>query len=321
MKLKEIGEHEFIDKVIKKYLDIKKLDDVFSADGISMKVDGFPFSYKSGDITLYDLGWKGCISTVSDLISAGSVPLYFMSSIGIDEETEDSELEDILLGLSECIKYYGAKYVGGDLNNSKIGWIDVVGIGNAILKSNLTPQKGDIIILTNPIGYTSLYFLSNYSNYNYFMLDDIKAIKNKVLQRVRHPVVNKSLISLFNFFSNSIVYSTDISDGLLISLYNIHTRLNVGIELKDLGISDEIKSYLDKIDNNLDLMKLIKYGGEEFEAIIVIRPSIKEEMINYMIDLGFNPIILGEIDRETNYITFNKIHIKITGWDNFKGWF
>ncbi len=44
-------------------------------------------------------------------------------------------------------------------------------------------------------------------------------------------------------------------------------------------------------------------------------------MINYMIDLGFNPIILGEIDRETNYITFNKIHIKITGWDNFKGWF
>lgn len=97
--------------------------------------------------------------------------------------------------------------------------------------------------------------------------------------------------------------------------------MNVGIELKDLGISDEIKSYLDKIDNDLDLMKLIKYGGEEFEAIIVIRPSIKEEMINYMIDLGFNPIILGEIDRETNYITFNKIHIKITGWDNFKGWF
>ncbi len=317
MKLKDIGEHEYIERIVKKYLDIDNLDDVFWSDGNVFKIDGFSLSFKSKEISLYDIGWKGSISTFSDLIASGSLPIFVMSSIGINSQAEESSLEEILKGLSDCVRYYGAKYVGGDLNSSSIGWLDVVGVGKKEVTFSFSPRNGDVLILTNPIGYTSLYFLSK-------IVSNIELPKNimtKILEKIRHPVINKSLIKVQSYASENLVYSTDISDGLLISLDKLRKRLNMGIELTKFGIANNIIEFIESNrDLGFTLDQLLKYSGEEYETVLVIHKEAEDEVLQHMKKLGFNPVVIGHLS-EKNDIIFNNNRVKIAGWDNFKGWF
>ncbi|BBG24493.1 thiamine-phosphate kinase [Sulfuracidifex tepidarius] len=317
MKLKDIGEHRYIEENVKKYLDIDNMDDVFFNDGSTFKVDGFSLSYKSEDMSFYDIGWKAAIATFSDLISAGSSPSFVMSSIGINHEMDDTVLEEILRGLSDCVSYYSARYVGGDLNNSPAGgWIDVVGIGKRRAYPTFEPKKGDLLVLTNPLGYTSLYFLSKFI----LKLELPQYLFLKALAKIRHPLVNKLILNVLSSLSGDLVYSTDVSDGLLISIDKISKRLNMGIEMSSFGIEENILNYLKAITPKIDLIDILRYSGEEFETIVVIHEEAKDRAIDLMRSFGLDPLVIGKLS-ESNDVTFNGNKVKITGWDNFRGWF
>ncbi len=318
MKLKDIGEHRYIEKNLRKYLDIDSMDDVFFNDENAFKVDGFSLSYKSDYISFYDIGWKAAVATFSDLISAGSYPSLVMSSVGINENMEDAILDEIFRGLSDCVRYYGARYIGGDLNNSSSdGWIDVMGIGKRIAYPTFKPKKGDLLVLTNPLGYTSLYFLSKFI---FKKLELPQYLFLKALEKIRHPLVNKLIPNILSSLSGELVYSTDISDGLLISIDKISKRLNMGIDMTSFGIGEDVLDYLKLVEPKLDFIDLLKYSGEEFESIFVIHEEVKDRAIELMRSSGLDPVLIGKLS-EANIITFNGNSLKITGWDNFKGWF
>ncbi|WP_420824489.1 thiamine-phosphate kinase [Stygiolobus azoricus] len=292
-------------------------DDVYTEKNLIYKIDGFQLSYTFPFMDLYDLGWKAVISTVSDIISKGGIPSLFFSSIGIPKSKLD-KLESLIEGIADAIKYYNGKYVGGDLNSSDgSGWIDIMGIGLSTCNSNKDINDGDVVIISNSIGYTSLVFLSYVRSWNIHL-------PNKVINKIRHPIVNKGIVKTIEKYCTNISYSTDVSDGLIISLYNIVKRKNVTVELKQIPIDPEVKEMTDSL--GVEIKDILKYSGEEFETLLVVRKSVVEEVMREMRKYGLNPIVIGEViknenSEERNNVLYKGEVIENTGWDNFLGWF
>lgn len=292
-------------------------DDVYTEKNLIYKIDGFQLSYTFPFMDLYDLGWKAVISTVSDIISKGGIPSLFFSSIGIPKSKLD-KLESLIEGIADAIKYYNGKYVGGDLNSSDgSGWIDIMGIGLSTCNSNKDINDGDVVIISNSIGYTSLVFLSYVRSWNIHL-------PNKVINKIRHPIVNKGIVKTIEKYCTNISYSTDVSDGLIISLYNIVKRKNVTVELKQIPIDPEVKEMTDSL--GVEIKDILKYSGEEFETLLVVRKSVVEEVMREMRKYGLNPIVIGEVIKNENSEGRNNVLykgevIENTGWDNFLGWF
>ncbi|BDC19246.1 AIR synthase related protein [Acidianus sp. HS-5] len=314
MKLKDIGEHDFIKRKLSKFLGSNVFYDVYTEDGFTYKIDGFQLSYFFSFMDYYDIGWKAVTATVSDLISSGSKPKLILSSIGISPETEDKQLEDLFYGIISATEYYEAKYTGGDLNNSeKNGWVDVTGIGTQICNAKNNPNNGDIIIISDEIGFTSEVFISYLNNFN-IPIHEISKLK------VKHPVVNKNILNFYREFCSYIISSTDISDGLLISLQNLSSRLNYSILIDDFNINPDIYENLHKYGYKID--DVLKYSGEEFSSLFVVKREKAQEIVNWLNYYNFSPKIIGKLGkRDRNEIKYKDNTLNVSGWDNFKGWY
>ncbi|BFH73322.1 thiamine-phosphate kinase [Sulfurisphaera javensis] len=305
-----MSEHEIIRNIISKYSYVN--DDVYVDENKNMyKIDGFQLGYTFNFMDFYDIGWKSVVASISDILSRGGIPTFVLSSIGIRKE-DVQKIEDIIKGIKDASDYYNASYIGGDLNSSKNGWIDVTVIGKAICyKKAENVKEGDRLIISNPIGYTSLVFLSYLNNWKI-------SISNIEKNKIRHPIVNKRLSELFATYCDSIHYSTDISDGLVISLYNVIERSKKGIKMYSFPFPPYILGKIRKYE--LKEEDLLKYSGEEYETILVVDRTQAESILDFMNYLGFSPQIIGEIISNPT-LEYNNQFIKKTGWDNFTGWF
>ncbi|NON62922.1 AIR synthase related protein [Acidianus sp. RZ1] len=316
MKLKDLGEHEFIRSVLFKYVDAKELTDVYSYQGKSYKIDGFQLSYTYPFMSLFDLGWKAVTSTASDLITTGSIPRLLLVSIGISPEYSVNDLELIIKGIRSASTYYGFKYVGGDLNSSSAnGWIDVVGIGDNICEQHSGVSNKDKVIITGEVGFTSKIFMK------YYFKLDIKPDYISLL-KVKHPIVNRNLIDFQKTFCKDIVGASDLSDGILITLDQITQRLKIGIKLNLIPIRQTIIKELSQYGfNELDILK---FSGEEYESIFIVKEQKLSLMLAWLHKRGIKAKVIGEVDTNKatqGSVVYNGEKIKIEGWDNFKGWF
>ncbi len=310
--LEEFGEHEFVQKIVIKYLDEKKLTDVVYLDDLGLKIDGFRLSYTFNFMSYYDLGWKAITATVSDLVTGGIIPKYFMVSLGLKKQTDLTTAESLMKGLKDAISYYKGFLIGGDTNDSSEGWIDVVGIGDVKCKVKYKANPEDVVIITNPIFYTSLGF--NLIGKN------IK-IPDKIISKIKHPIVNLSLVNIIKNHCNSISYTTDISDGLLISLYNIiQTSENIGIRLSKLPVDEYVETLMRKY--NISSEELLRYSGEDFESLLIVNKEDAQKVLDELSKYGFNPEIIGKVVRDsTGKVKIGENEVPIHGWDNFRGWF
>lgn len=314
MKLKDIGEHEFIQTYISRYVNSQILNlDAYSDSKKIYKIDGFSLSYIFPFIDYYDIGWKAVTAVASDILVSGGKPSILMSSLGVDPEKDIKEIDLLFKGIYDASRYYGFNYVGGDTNSSdKTQWIDVVGVGDVICSLDNVGRDGDLIIITDEIGYTSKVFISYLNN---FKID----IDRKSLLKIKHPIAKKVLMQSFMDFCKEIVTATDISDGLLISLYSLAKRLNKNIKLYNIPIN--IKIYNELKNYGYSINDILKYSGEEFEALLVVNKGSAENIITFLLSHGLNAKIIGKIEGVGDKIFYNNDQIKITGWDNFKGWF
>jgi thiamine-monophosphate kinase len=310
VKLSEIGEMEFINTVVKKILGVSKLDDVYHLDGTVYKLDGFPLSFKMDGMDTYDLGWKAVTAGISDVMGKGSIPLQVMVSVGLNPNMELQDALSLFEGVGDSVKYYGANYVGGDTNGTNgDGWIDVAIIGKAQCYKPLSEIKeGDVIVLTNPIGSTSAVFISKILSIN---------VPSQFLLQLKHPIVNRHLPGAMKEMCHMISSSTDLSDGLLISLLKASEASGCGMNLEILPFRKDVLQYINSL--RLDSLQLLKYGGEEYETLIFTNPLGVESLMEKLRLFGMRPLILGRAIKETGiYLKGEKM--KPMGWDNFKGW-
>ncbi|MBW9140499.1 MAG: thiamine-monophosphate kinase [Candidatus Aramenus sp.] len=313
MKLEDIGEHEFINKVIRSFIGNKVLEDVFFKNGLGYKIDGFQLSYLFPFMDYYDVGWKAVTGVVSDLVYSLSQPKIIMASLGLTGKTEASEAEKLIRGIYESSLYYNAEYAGGDTNgSSSSGWIDVMGVGELVCERYNDIKEGDELVLTNPVGLTSNVFISYLNGFKIPILHEAEI-------KVKHPVVNIHALNVLRELCPIISYSTDVSDGVLISMYNVVKRFNVGIEVTKLPIDDKVISLMSNY--GYTYLDILRYSGEEYEGLIAVRKGNSEKVISKLKSIGMRPFVVGKVTSGSNEVTYKGKRLDEAGWDNFKGWF
>jgi thiamine-monophosphate kinase len=310
LKLKDLGEARALQR-IKELVGLPSLDDVYLRGSEVFKLDGFNLSFSFPFMDYFDIGWKAVSAAMSDVIARGAIPHLVMSSIGLNVNEPEENLIGLVKGVKMASEYYSSAYVGGDTNSShNSGWIDIAVIGEALcVKPWRDIRPGDVALITDRLGYTSEVFLSYERGWS------IPLTRESII-RVKHPVVKRQLIHLFKEMCSSISSSTDVSDGVLISLHKVLSEIGYGIDLKEIPVREDILSKLESFGYTVD--DILKYSGEEYEAIIFVKNNDLDRVINFMRRKGLDPIVLGVV-REGEGISLEGRRLRVAGWDNFAG--
>jgi Thiamine monophosphate kinase len=106
---------------------------------------------------LSDAARKSVIACVSDFASKGIKPEYGIISINLPKSISRIKIDNIANGFKKACKEYGISIIGGDINAGKeiVFNVCIFGSSNSII-TRKGSNKGDLIFVTGPFGYTSV---------------------------------------------------------------------------------------------------------------------------------------------------------------------
>ncbi|WP_353684949.1 thiamine-phosphate kinase [Thermodesulfovibrio sp. 3907-1M] len=276
----------------------------------------FDLSYTS----FYHLGFKIVSVNVSDIYAMGGDFKAFLFSAGIPETVSEEDFKELFDGIENALKHYRGFLIGGDLSKSEKVVLSGFAVGEAsepVLRKGAEP--GDLILITSFLGLSSagLNLLKSLPDDKRKVIKSIKDFKkyppiieidgiNELLQRHLMPVARNP--ERFKHIAKAMM---DISDGLLIDLHRLCEENNVGAEiyLEDIPKHPaviEVAEYL-----NIDAMKFILSGGEDYELLVISERNAQE----------FGLTAVGRIVEEKGIYLVHpdkgKIPVKPEGWQHF----
>lgn len=283
MKIKELGEFGFIDRVLaaagpeKAPVVLGIGDDasilapetgrelVITTD---MLIEGVHFLRKSTPPE--DLGYKSLAVNLSDIAAMGGKPIQTYLSLALTSDTEVEELDRFITGFLEAAGE-GVQLSGGDTVSSKEGWaISVTVVGDVKAGAALrrdTAKKGDIIYLSGPTGESAAGLAFLFDN---FSLKDSSAAP--LVRAHNRPVPE---LELGSFLSESGLCSAaiDISDGLLQDLGHICKASSVGAKLflDKIPLTDELMEASEAAD--IDPYQWPLTGGEDYKILFTVNEN------------------------------------------------
>jgi thiamine-monophosphate kinase len=293
----EISENKLISKIRKFEDKSSKVLRGIGDDGATVSLSGGPYvlvqdamvehvHFKFSFVDPYYVGKKAVYVNISDILSMGALPLYFLVTIGISPSIVSKDITRLYRGMRQAAREFGAIMIGGDTTESKNDFfIDVSMIGKLITKSYLGRDKakeGDLIAVTGSLGesaYGLHLFLEGKSS---------KGLK-RFVRRYASPKppypVWKEIVK--HDITRSMM---DISDGLLIDLGRMMTESRKGavIHLERLPIPPLLRK------ENKEILALS--GGEDYQLLFTF-PRSKLEKVQRIIAQGHPISIIGEVIR------------------------
>ncbi|HPU30994.1 MAG TPA: thiamine-phosphate kinase [Syntrophorhabdaceae bacterium] len=279
---------------------------VFTQDGLIEHIH-FEFSFTKP----YYIGKKAIYVNVSDILSMGALPLYFLVTIGIPEKLTSTEIMDVYRGISAAAREFHLIMLGGDTIATNSDFlIDVSMIG--ILKTNKYlgrdgAKEGDFIALTGHIGEGA---------YGLKVLKDGVGKEKKTLNRYIKRYINpRPPFELWNELIKTDVINAmiDISDGLIIDLERMmdESKKSAKIFMERLPIPNILK--------RLSLEELALLGGEDFQLLFTF-PKEKLSVIENIKRKGYVISIIGEVKKGRGvklYENGKKKEILKKGYEHF----
>jgi thiamine-monophosphate kinase len=114
--------------------------------------------------------------------------------------------------------------------------------------------------------------------------------------------------------TGAISASIDSSDGLAWSLHEISKASHVGFLIDRFPIAEETKQFAAM--HNLDSLELCLYGGEEYELVVTVKPTLWIKARKNV------PLIrIGRVIKQKNLVLKTgkkKLPIEARGWEHFK---
>ncbi|MGQ4890953.1 MAG: thiamine-phosphate kinase [Candidatus Njordarchaeia archaeon] len=317
MKLSDIGEREFLKKILP-MLDEHELhtDDDATAYRINNKyiVINVDTLVQSTDIlpgmTPEQIGNKIVVMTLSDIITKGAKPSFFLVSLNARGDAEVGYLVSIEKGIKNACRQYNVLYFGGDLNESKELVITGVGIGFA---THVIPRRGakvgDSLWTTGYFGLTGAAF--------HFLFYNGKPTEN--MDSILKSVYNPSL-RIFDgtIFSSLASASMDSSDGLAATLNTLAEINNIKIVLDNIPIPQDVIEYAHR--NKIDPLELAFYAGEEYEIIFTSHLDNKTVLEKFEKAGLPKPIRIGRVEAGSGVVYKGK-NVEFRGWEHFKSEF
>jgi thiamine-monophosphate kinase len=254
---------------------------VFVQDGLAEHVH-FDFAFMDS----YYVGKKAVYVNVSDILSMGAEPLYFLVTIGIPEHIAYRQINRFYKGMSRAAKEFNTILIGGDTIETKSDFfIDISMTGKLVTDKYLgrnNAEEGDLIGVTGWLG-ESAYGLS-------LLQKGKKAtVSNRFINRHINP---KPPYSLWKELIKSDITNAmmDISDGLVIDLERMmkESGKSAKINLEDIPVPTALKRE--------GLEHLALAGGEDYQLLFTFSPQ-KLQIITDIIDNGFPVSIIGKVGK------------------------
>jgi thiamine-monophosphate kinase len=114
--------------------------------------------------------------------------------------------------------------------------------------------------------------------------------------------------------------STDSSDGLARSIYELSKASKVGFSVEQIPIPPEVTRFAQQ--NNLDPADLALYGGEEYELVVTVKPNMWSEAEKAVKKVGGTLYRIGEATKERRITLKNTKgetkEIEPKGYEHFK---
>lgn len=265
----------------------------------------FEFSF----VDPYDLGKKAVYVNVSDILSMGALPLYFLVTIGITPTISSKDIGRLYRGIRRAGKEFGAILIGGDTTESKHDFfIDISMMGKIITKSYLGRDKameGDLIAVTGSLGESA------YGLHLFLEGKDSKGLK-RFVERYSSPKppypVWKEIVK--HDITRAMM---DVSDGLLIDLGRMMTESRKGaiIHFEKIPIPPLLRK------ENKEILALS--GGEDYQFLFTF-PKHKLETVQRITTQGHPISIIGEVVRGKGVKVLSKgkgINVPVKGYEHF----
>jgi thiamine-monophosphate kinase len=328
MKLNEkLGERKIIE-IIQKQLDIMpKMPIPFGDDVSAYDIGKGNLAVLKTDMlvdktdvpkgmTLGQAARKAVVMNISDFAAKGVKPKVILVSLGLPRRFSKKDVEEIGSGLNAGAREYGAYVIGGDTGEASdiVISISLFGIAKKntlMLRSGARP--GDLVAVTGYFGKTAVGLK--------ILLNDFDAssgIRKILIESVLMPHARlKEGLALSQ--TKAITSAIDSSDGLAWSLHEIAKASNVGFLINKLPIAKEAEKFA-KI-NRLDAFELTLYGGEEYELVLTIKPSLWRKAEEAIEKVGGKLLRIGKVTAERQFlleINGKKTVIEPRGWEHFR---
>ena len=255
--------------------------------------------------SLYNIGYRTTVATLSDIAAMGGRALYLLVSVGV-KEADMAWFKEFYDGVRQVLNMASdtqgveVKVVGGDITYSENLIISMTVIGEAatpITRGGAKP--GDKIGVTGELGRVKLAW---YTLKQGGVLPDWLRIK--LLQ----PQLRlKEGLTLCDHVHAMI----DISDGLLLDLSHIlrmSGNLGAVINLDKLPVLDDVRKWCEK--QGINPIEYALSSGEEFELLFTYPPEAENQ-----IDIEFTSI--GEIIHQPGIYDDQGCKLTPMGWDHF----
>jgi thiamine-monophosphate kinase len=267
-------------------------------------------------MSLQQAARKAVVMNVSDFAAKGVKPDVLLVSLGLPRKLKVTDIKEIGKGLNRGAREYGAYVIGGDTGEAADLVISISLFGltkqcELMLRSGASP--GDIVAVTGLFGKppAGLKILSN-------GLKAPKGIREALVESVLTPSARlEEGLALRQ--TRAVTAATDSSDGLAWSLHEIGRASNVGFLIEKLPIADEVKRFA--AANGLDSAKLSLYGGEEYELVVTVRPTLWRKAEKAVREVGGMLLSIGKAtaDRNILFVTDSKKHVvEPRGYEHFR---
>ncbi|MFO7851970.1 MAG: thiamine-phosphate kinase [Bacteroidota bacterium] len=332
MKLKELGEFKFIDRIadrfnnllLPEYMGIgddcaiipysEEEDLVFTTD---MLIEDIHFL--KNRIRPEQLGYKSLAANLSDIAGMGGKPVGSFLSIGIPAETDVEYLDTIMKGYHELSHKYQVQLLGGDTTKSNkylvinIGVIGKCKKGKARLRS--MAQSNDIVCVTG--------FVGDSAGGLQVLLKDLPETEDNVYLINKHHLPEPHVKEGIWLAQHPGVHAMmDVSDGISSDLSHIIKKSGKSavVYLDKLPVSDTLKRVA--LEQDWDINRLATSVGEDYVLLCTIKDDEYKKINNgFLESFGKELFPIGEIIEGKNKIKWMKNGEEVStdqhGWDHF----
>ncbi|MEM1564026.1 MAG: thiamine-phosphate kinase [Candidatus Bathyarchaeia archaeon] len=325
--LEDVGERKAIELILGLLERMPQMPIPFGDDVSAYPLDGKQFIVLKTDMlvgktdvpegmSLWQAARKAVVMNVSDFAAKGVKPLVMLVSLGVPRNTTEEELKEIARGLNAGAREYGAYIIGGDTNEASdlIISLSVFGLAekdDVMLRSGAKPR--DIVAVTGPFGKTSAGLKT--------LLEKCEAprdIRNSILEAVYMPKARlKEGLALST--TRAVTSAIDSSDGLAWSLYELSKASGVGFLIEDVPVAREAVKFAEI--NGLNPLDLALYGGEEYELVLTIKPSLWDKAEKAVKSVGGDLIRIGVATDEKQIVLEAARESRVIeprGWEHFR---
>ena len=334
MKLKDIGEFGFIDKISQGCLI--RPDNIIKAIGdnaAAFYADSGLVSLVTTDLlverihflrdatTGFNLGYKSMAVNLSDIAAMGGTAREAFISVAIPEDCSTDFLEDVYRGIKDLALEFNVNILGGDTTLSKIDLIINISVTGSVRKEELllrnAAQRGDIIFSTS--------FLGDSRAGLHLILNNIPADSKEFKELFNSHILPRPFLREGRFLAaqNGVHAAIDVSDGLSSDIGHIAKESNVGVSLfaEKIPVSDNLIFFCNRFEFNP--VEFALAGGEDYTLLCTVSPDKADDVAQKYLKTFNNPLYpIGKITDPGKMKVIDSAgrekEFKPEGWDHFK---